>query len=123
MAPGSVSPSELEVMKILWKDHPQTASQVGSALHDLGWSESTVKTLLSRLVKKGILAAVAEKNRFSYSPLVDEAAFALQRGAELSRVFSGGPAFPVMLQFLQTTELSPAEIDELKRVLEEKSHD
>jgi len=109
-------------MKILWKDHPQTASQVIAALRPLGWSESTVKTLLSRLVKKGVLATVAEKNRFSYSPLVDESTFGSDRGRELAKAFTGGPAFPVMLQFLQTTSLSPSEIEELKRVLEEKTH-
>lgn len=123
MPPGAVSPSELEVMKVLWKSSPQTAAQVVALLKDHGWSESTIKTLLSRLVKKGFLAAVAEKNRFSYSPLVDEATFGFDRGSELAKAFTGGPAFPVMLQFLQTSTLTPAQIDELKRVLEDKTHD
>jgi len=118
-----MSASELEVMKVLWKDHPQTAAQVIAALAPLDWSESTVKTLLARLVKKGWLAAESEKNRFSYRPLADQAAFGEDRGRELARSLTGGPAFPVMLQFLKTAELSPAEIAQLRQVLEGRSDD
>jgi BlaI family penicillinase repressor len=118
----AISPSELEVMKILWPDHPLTAAQVVAALGSQGWSESTVKTLLARLVKKGVLGTRAEKNRFFYTPLVDEAAFARARGTELAQTLGGGPAFPVMVQFLQTADLTPGEIAELKKLLEDKIH-
>ena len=68
-----ISDSELEVMKVLW--------QAGDALpvtgiretlqRTKGWEATTVKTLVARLVSKGVIRQ-DKRNVFYYSPLISE---------------------------------------------------
>ena len=51
-----ITPAELEIMKVLWKQPGIGASEIVDALDgEQDWSPRTVKTLLSRLVEKGAL--------------------------------------------------------------------
>ncbi len=62
--PVSVSEAESVVMKVLWERHPMTADEIVAALRDQQqWQESTVKTLLNRLLKKGAVSAEQEGRR------------------------------------------------------------
>ena len=49
-----ISDSEWRVMQVLWEQGPQTANNVVEALSgEVEWNPRTIKTLISRLVKKG----------------------------------------------------------------------
>ncbi len=80
--------------------------------------ERTVKSLLSRLVHKGALGYRRRGKRYRYRPLV-----ALEdcvRDASRSfvdRVF-GGAVRPALLHFVRESDLSPDEIAELERLLD-----
>ena len=85
-----ISDAEHAVMEVLWADAPLTANSVAEMLADSqSWSLPTVKTLLSRLLAKGALAAEAEGRRFLYRPISRDALVALcrhpfiQRGTQL----------------------------------------
>ena len=53
-------------MEVLWRDSPLTAAEVaGRVPAEKGWSIRTVKTMLSRLLAKGILAHEEEGRRDS----------------------------------------------------------
>lgn len=48
-----ITDAEWEVMIVLWKKLPKTAGQISQELsNSTGWKLNTVKTLISRLVKK-----------------------------------------------------------------------
>jgi predicted transcriptional regulator len=57
-----ISQAELEVMQAIWEGHPVTAAEVVNRLGNKNWHEKTVKTFLSRLVKKG-----ANKDAFIFT--------------------------------------------------------
>jgi BlaI family penicillinase repressor len=116
-----ISDAEWEVMNVLWEKSPLTASDVVDALGErMQWHPKTVKTLLSRLVKKGALRFKEEGNRYLYRP-----AFARERYVEqesrsfVDRVF-GGKATPALLHFVQEAKLSDSDIEELRAILERK---
>jgi predicted transcriptional regulator len=53
MSSERISDAELTIMEILWERAPLTATDVASRLpDDRAWSLPTVKTLLSRLLRK-----------------------------------------------------------------------
>ena len=118
--PPRISDAEWAVMGAVWERHPVTAQEVALALADRGWSDRTVKTLLSRLVKKGALGFEAEGKRYRYHPLVERDACLRAEGHSLLERTAGGAASPVLTLFLERADLSPAEIDELRRLLDEK---
>lgn len=120
-----ISDAEWEVMKILWSQSPSTASQVIEALREkTNWKPKTVKTLLSRLVKKGAIGFELDKKdsrKYHYYPLIsEEKQVKAESRSFLDRVY-GGSLNVMIANFLEEKELSPDEIDELKAVLEKQS--
>ncbi len=116
-----ISDAEWEVMKVLWKTSPLTATEVAEEVCErMSWHPKTVKTLLSRLVKKGALRFKEEGNRYLYRPAVARERFIEQESASfVDRVF-GGNAAPMLLHFVEKTELSDRDIEELRAILERK---
>lgn len=68
-----ISPSEWQVMRVLWA-HPGATSQfIIQALQEgFDWQPATIKTLLGRLRKKSYLRMDKEEKKYRYWPLVDE---------------------------------------------------
>src|SRR5436305_1660957 len=68
-----ISDAEWKVMRVLWKKAPQPAYDVIQQLAaQEQWHPNTVKTLLTRLHKKGALAVEKYKNLYLYSPVLTE---------------------------------------------------
>lgn len=117
----TISGAEWDVMRVVWEHTPCTAREVADHLVDQKrWSDRTVKTLLGRLVKKGVLSFEAEGKRYRYFPLVtQEQCVAAESSSFLDRVFDGS-ASPLLAHFLQRSRLSPQEIEELRALLEDQ---
>lgn len=68
-----ISDSEWEIMRIVWAKAPVTSTMIIDELQGTkGWMPTTVKTFLSRLVKKEILKFEKKGRCFYYSSLVSE---------------------------------------------------
>src|SRR5215203_3935080 len=116
-----ISDAEWTVMKVLWSRSPLAASDIIAELEQTErWHPKTVKTLLNRLVGKGALGFSREGKAYLYHPIVSEADCAgAASDAFLSRVF-GGSLKPMLAHFMEKKRLSPEELKELKRLLEEE---
>jgi len=120
-----ISDSEWKVMEVVWADPPVTAMRVSLALGDVeGWKPQTVKTLLGRLVKKGVLRYETEGNRYLYSPVVGrEAAVAAATGSFLDLVARGSIA-PLLAQLVEShAPLQAEEIAALRALLKQAETD
>jgi BlaI family penicillinase repressor len=117
----SISEAEWKVMKVLWAKSPQGAYDIIEALAQAeDWHANTIKTLLSRLHKKKALGVQKYKNLFLYYPLVsEEDCVHAESESFLQRLF-GGSAKPLLVHFAKKHKLSPADLDELRRILEGK---
>ncbi|MEZ5299439.1 MAG: BlaI/MecI/CopY family transcriptional regulator [Verrucomicrobiales bacterium] len=117
-----ISASEWEVMSALWRSpHPLRASEVLAALPpETGWAQKTVNTFLARLVEKGAAAVEKRGGVNAYAAAAaQEDCVREEAQSFLSRVFRGA-AGPAVMHFIENGELSDAEIEELKRLLDEK---
>lgn len=117
----NISESEWTVMETLWSESPQTASAVAKALQEsTGWAENTVRTLLTRLVEKGALeieeSGTGPKR---YLPAVRrETCVKAESESFLERVFQGA-AKPLLVHFARNSRLTPDEVRELKKMLDQ----
>jgi predicted transcriptional regulator len=114
-----ISAAESLVMEALWRRGEMTSEAImAEVCEPQGWTEGTVKVLISRLVKKKALAARAEGRRYHYSPLLTREAYV---GAEsqglLNRLFDGRLA-PLVMHLSQSDKLSEEDIAELKALVE-----
>ncbi len=113
----SITESELELMKILWKsDKPLSAQKIMERLSDKNWKITTVSTLLMRMCEKG--AAAFKKNGRShyYYPILNENDYKVSTTKSLlDRVFSGSVKNLVAALY-DNKELSEKDINELKNM-------
>lgn len=115
-----ISEAESRVMEVLWARGPSTAEDVLDALGDaVDWQESTVKTLLNRLLKKGALAAEPEGRRYRYRPQLAREDYVMEESRGLlDRLFDGRVA-PLVAHFSRQGKLSKRDIEELRRLIGE----
>jgi BlaI family transcriptional regulator, penicillinase repressor len=115
----TISPAEEKVIRLLWRHAPQPAYDIIQSLQQSeGWHANTVRTLLSRLLKKKAVTARRYKNLYLYSPAIDESVFIqAESDSFLERVF-GGSVKPMLLHFARRQKLSRKDLEDLKRVLE-----
>ena len=89
----SISDAEWTIMKALWqsKDKKMTLKEIAEAVADAGWSYTTVRTMVGRLVEKEAIAADESHPRnFRYSAAVTEEA-CRKEGMQsfINRIFDG----------------------------------
>jgi len=116
-----IADSEWRVMQVLWENGPQTANDVVDALSgEVKWKPRTIKTLISRLVKKGAVRVTEEGYRYRYSAVADESACVRSETRSFVRRVYQGAMKPALAAFLEDADLSPQEIDDLQTILRQK---
>ncbi len=108
-------------MQVLWSRPGLTADEVVDALRGkVTWSARTIRTLLNRLLRKKALKHEQEGRRYRYFPAVSrEQCIRQERRSFVHRVY-GGTIAPMLAAFIDDAKLSPEDIEELKRMLNQK---
>lgn len=113
-----ITDAEWEVMNVLWEQSPRTALEVAETLQR---HPKTVKTLLGRLARKGVVRYREEGNRYLYTAAIPRQRYVKEETASfIERVF-GGETTPALVHFVRSSRLSAEEIAELRRILDEKA--
>lgn len=115
-----ITEAEWEVMNVVWSSPPKSALEVADALADSSWNIKTIKTLLTRLVKKRALRFEVDGQRYLYHPTVSREACVREEGRSLLRRIKDAPVSPLVAHFLRESPLSSRDIAELRRLLDEK---
>ncbi len=113
-----ISEAEHAVMEVLWRESPLGAAEVAERVDpSRGWSDRTVKTMLSRLLAKGVLAHEEEGRRYLYRPTVSRDDFiASESGRQLDRMF-GGRITPLVAHLAERDRLTSKDIEEIEALL------
>ena len=117
-----LSDLEREVMSVLWDKGRSTSCQVKEIL-DIRkpLALTTILTILSRLRKKGYVMEVPSPGRsMVFAPRVPRKSVAQKRiSGLLKQFFSGSPA-SLVAHLLDHEKIPEAELDEVRRMIEEK---
>jgi predicted transcriptional regulator len=113
-----IGEGELAVMEVLWAESPLTASEVSERIApDRGWSDRTVKTMLARLLAKGVLGHEEDGRRYLYRPLVERADYVSRESRRLVDRLFGGRTAPLVAHLAETNALSDEDIVEIEAML------
>jgi predicted transcriptional regulator len=113
-----IGEAEYAVMEVLWQDAPLTAAEVAArAPPEKAWSIRTVKTMLARLLAKGVLAHEEEGRRYLYRPAIARADYVAQESGRLIDRMFGGRVTPLVAQLAERDRLSAADIAEIEALL------
>lgn len=113
--PDKITDAEAEIMKVIWEHSgPATYSHIRSALAGRnGWESPTVNTLVSRLVKKGILAQ-EKKDVYYYTALVSEEEYTQAKTKSFVQKVYGGNVKGLMSALLSYGDMTGEDLEELR---------
>ena len=113
-----ISDAEHAVMEVLWDEAPLTAQDVSERVDPArGWSATTVKTLLGRLLAKNAIAHEAEGRRYLYRPTVARTDYVAGESRRLIDRLFGGKLTPLVAHLAERDELTPGDIAEIEALL------
>jgi BlaI family transcriptional regulator, penicillinase repressor len=122
MRPTSVTltPQELELMKIVWQKRRVTVRDVFETLLERRKiAYTTVMTMMRVLERKGYVKAKREERAFVYWPARPERQVLRSMVREfVDRVFNGSSQ-PLLVHLVEDRRLSSKQLDEIERLIRE----
>jgi BlaI family penicillinase repressor len=114
----SLSPSETEILRLLWSLHSATVQDVCDQLPETREiAYATVQTLLRRLEKKGYVAHESRGKAHVFHPAVRRNEVIRRTvGDFVERLFGGDPA-PLMMHLAEECHLNEEEYERLKNII------
>ena len=114
---GKISDSELEVMKVLWQaEGPIPVTEIRETLQkSRGWEATTVKTLVARLVSKGVVRQ-EKRNDYYYSPIITEDEYSAWATEDLITRIYNGSARNLIAALVNSDGLTQEDLDELRQM-------
>ena len=114
----NISESEWTVMEYLWNNPMVTITEIRKALSSTGWSDSTIKTLVRRLVSKNAVAINDEAATFRYYPLISQQECRLKETKSfINRVYDGSVSM-LVTNLVADSNLTDKETEELLALIE-----
>lgn len=115
------TPAEWKILRIVHDLEPCAARDVvATAAEAFGWSASTVKTLLRRLVSKGHLDTKRVGNSFLYSPTRSALKMLCREADGLLANAVENAVGPLLAYMVKKSSLSKSDLDDLRVLLDEK---
>ena len=113
----TLNQSEWQVMELLWQ-RPHTLMELVSALsQSVGWSKSTVATMVRRMEEKGLICYEEQGKARVFSPCISlDSVAARETDSLLSRAYRGSLGLLVS-NLVQRNGLTKDDIDELYAIL------
>ena len=117
-----ITPSEWELMRIVWtKGQLYSRELIDLMQAKRSWSDSTIKTLLRRLVKKGLLQTEKQDRRFLYTATISETEAMNGSAEQLFDHLCAMKKGETLLNLIQHVELTQTDIQKLQAALTEKA--
>jgi BlaI family penicillinase repressor len=120
-----ISETEWEVMRVVWAKHPITAAEVIERLSasDPSWHPKTARTLLARLVQKQALDYEPQGRTYVYEPLVSERECVAAASESFVARILGGSLKPLLAHFVERSELTEQDLEDLRRLLDQRGRE
>ena len=112
--------AELEILRVLWDRGPSTVREVYDELkRDKEVGYTTVLKFMQIMAEKGLVRRNQDQKAHLYESRVPRESTQKQLVEDLlSRAF-GGSALQLVMQALSSKRAAPAEIDQIRRLLDE----
>ena len=120
-----ISEAEIEVMKVLWEKGEATAKEIVNEIEKTNeWKPKTIQTLITRLVGKGAIKTdkINAKSYIYFANITKEEYQSYANKSFMKKLYNG--SLNLMLSsFIKNERLSESDIQELRKILEEKQNE
>jgi len=116
-----LSDAEWKVMHAVWARGGEVSARdvLDVVVRQTGWAYTTLKTLMDRLVEKGVLAVEVRRNVSFYRARLRKDRAVATAADDLTRRAFGGEVAPLVHHLLGSRRLSTRDRAELRRLLDE----
>ena len=116
--------SEWAILRVVWEKEPCTAPEVQETLvESKGWAYTTVKTIMDRMVKKGLLATEKLRNLYLYRAAITQPQAQHNEILQTVKRAFNGALTPMMHFLIENETLSNEEYHELEQILKRKKRE
>ena len=113
---SSLTPLELEIMQILWKNGPGNVQAVQEALNpDSNLAYTTVQTMLNILQRKGKVKRTLRGRAYEYRAAISEDKVSSHALHDLVNRMFGGSAEQLVMSLIKSRQTDPERIAKLLR--------
>ena len=113
----SLTPLELEIMKVLWESGPANVQAVQQNLgRDLAYT--TVQTMLNILCRKGHVKRTLKQKAYVYRPSISRTEVVKQTIGDVVERFFGGSATSLVMSLVETKHLKREDVERLRELLD-----
>ena len=117
----SISEAEWEIMRVVWANETVTSRDVINTLESkMNWKQSTIKTLIGRLVEKEALITKKDGRKFIYSANINEDDTVRSFSEDILGRVCKKQNIKVIQQLVEEAALSQTDIEELMNQLQDK---
>lgn len=114
----SITETEWKIMEVIWNKPMLTIGEIKDNLEDNLWSDSTIKTLVRRLIQKGALDFDDTKGHYRYYSLVNEKKCKTNETKNLiDRVYNGSVKM-LMANLVSGSKLTREETKKLMEIID-----
>lgn len=115
-----ITDAEWEVMRVVWANDRVTSKKSFPYCKKMDWTQSTIKTILGRLVEKGVLNTEQEGRKFIYTANIEEKEAVRDYAEDIFNRICNKKVGNVIGSIIEDHVLSFDDIDRLERILEMK---
>jgi predicted transcriptional regulator len=113
-----ISDAESRIMEALWRNAPLSADQIIEKVGPANdWAPGTVKTLITRLLKKKAIAGAREGDAYCYRPLIQRSQWVQSESQGLLDRLFKGEVTPLVAHFAEHRQLTAKDIKQLKALI------
>ena len=117
----NISDSEMVIMRAIWTLKQASVDQISCKIATSNnWSIATIKTLLGRLVKKGVLVTTKSGRKFIYTPTLSECQAVALMGQDLLDKVCAKKYPNVITNLINSADLTKEGIKEISDALAQK---
>jgi BlaI family penicillinase repressor len=113
-----LSDLQLDLMRVLWRAGELSVADATAALADRGLAHTTVATLLTRLEKRGVVAARRDGRMLVYRPCVSEDQVRRSMVSSLIAQVFRGDSRALLAHLVSEREVASGDLEQVRALLE-----
>jgi predicted transcriptional regulator len=117
-ATQSLTPLELQIMQVLWREGPSNVLHVQkNLLPDVDLAYTTVQTMLNVLHRKGRARRTLRGRAYDYRAVVSKEKVIGQAVRDLIERMFGGSSEELVMSLVKSRQIDPVQIAKLSRIV------
>jgi predicted transcriptional regulator len=110
-------------MNVLWETGPANVQTVQSQIKGRDLAYTTVQTMLNVLQRKGKVKRQLKDRAYHYRPVLSRQKAITHAVGDMLDRFFGGSADSLVLNLVETRQLTPERLEQIRKLLEQPKED